>query len=176
MTISEEQKNKLRKLDNYQRAEFLRRRKIHDACDARISELSQKIYELRQETSANDTDSGKAARMFAWLFAVFAISELIFDHIPTVWESAFCILVAGLFLLHRLEMRVERNHNRLRIEMLILESERYEHDKNVNCRPSWVSHSRENQALTMDILRGLGISTGVVGESEMILPLDFENP
>jgi len=159
--ISDNLVEKLNRLDNFQRAEFLRRREVHSECETRISELSKRAYERHQKSENDDKSYGQFISKYGWFVAVVVILELIFDRTPLILDALAAVVAVGFWGFAYIVRRLDDNHDAMLFEMFALEKERYEYEKRVNCRLS-PSHP-DNENLILDILQCLGFHSGLVG-------------
>jgi hypothetical protein len=170
VAISDELAEKLIGLDNFQRAEFLRRREIHSECKTHMSEISSRTSALHQKRLNDASRYSKGMHKLGWFVVVVAMLEGIFDTMPPIWDACACIVALGGWSFFSLKRLMEDNHDEMVFEMLALERARYEHEQRVN---SYLNPAHEdNEELVREILNCLGIHNGLVGGGLKIHPLD----
>jgi hypothetical protein len=163
----------LKALDNFQRAEFLKRRGIHSECVSRISEMRKRTCALNQKMTT-DAEFYEKANSWFWLTAVAAIVlEAIFHFLSNRIETEVVILVLMIWGFGFLMRRINGNHDRLMFEMLALEIDRYDFELQINS--GLISSSLnddEDEALTRSILESIGFDSGLIGSAAKMYPLD----
>lgn len=169
MGISDELAEKLSRLDNFQRAEFLKRREIDFECKRRMSEISNRTHALDQKRMNDASRYSNGMEKLGWLVIVVVVLEAIFDTIPPISEVGVCIVGIGAWGFFSLRRLIEDNHDEMLFEMLALERARFEHEQRVNSHVN-ISYP-DDEELAMDILTCLGIVNGSIVGSIQIAPL-----
>lgn len=166
----------LKALDNFQRAEFLKRRGIHSECIDRISGIREKTYALHQKITTDAKFYEKANSWFWGLAFAALILQAIFHFLPNHVEAEVVILGlmvwgGGFFM-----RRIDENHDKLMFDMLALEIDRYEFELNINSGllVSLDEDDDEDEALTRNILESLGFDSGLIGSAAKMYPLDAD--
>lgn len=169
MGISDELAEKLSRLDNFQRAEFLKRRGMHCECEVRLSEMRNRAHALYEKRENNTAAFSSVMEKVGWLVIVVVILEVIFDTLPPISKAGVCIVGFGAWGFFSLQRLMEDHRDEMLFEMLVLEIDRYEHEQRVN---SHVNTSYpDDEELAMDILTCLGIVNGSIVGRLQIAPL-----
>jgi hypothetical protein len=167
--ISDELAEKLSRLDNFQRAEFLRRREVHSECETRMTQLRGRTAALYQKRTNNASAYSNVMEKVGWLVIVVVILEAIFDTMPPISKVGVCIVGFGAWGFFSLQRLMEDHHDEMLFEMLVLEIDRYEHEQRVNCHVN--TSYPDDEELAMDILTCLGIVNGSIVGCIQIAPL-----
>lgn len=169
MGINDEIAEKLSRLDNFQRAEFLRRREVYYECETRMSEIGHRTHALDQKRMNDASRYSDGMHKLGWLVLVVVILEGVFGTLPPIWRVGLCIVGCGVWGFFSLKRLMEDKHHGMLFEILVLESARYEHEQRVS---SHVNTSYpDDEELAMDILTCLGIVDGSIVGCIQIAPL-----
>lgn len=169
MGISDELAEKLSRLDNFQRAEFLKRREMHCECEVRLSEMRNRAHALYEKRENNTAAFSSVMEKVGWLVLVVVILEGVFGTLPPIWRVGLCIVGCGVWGFFSLKRLMEDKNDEMLFEILVLEIDRYEHEQRVN---SHVNTSYpDDEELAMDILTCLGIVNGSIVGRLQIAPL-----
>ncbi len=165
----------LETLDNFQRAEFLRKLRLHSECIGRINGLREKTRAL-YEKKGTDADAYEKIQIGFAIFFVVSLSLLMVLGRPeaeSLCHIIVCVMIWGLGILYK---QASENHDAITFEMLILEISRYESELRINglseSYSTYLGEGNAREALHRDILESLGFDTGMIGSSTVTFPLD----
>jgi hypothetical protein len=163
----------LQALDNFQKAEFLKRREIYSECKIRIAGMRERTHALHRKIST-DAEFYKKANSWFWLVSVTALLlQVIFNILPNEFLVGLVIVAGMMWGGGFVIKRIDENHNKMMFDILALEIDRYEFDLQVNSSISGRGlNGVEDELLTKSILEGLGFDSGLIGSAEKIHPLD----
>jgi hypothetical protein len=162
------QNDQLKRLDNSQRAEFLRMKRSHVACSGVIRVLRKKTEPLYQKQKADQAHFDKLEIYFLVFIAVLLLLNWIFTFPIQLQLGAIflALLILAVFILFT---KIHSNHDQMLVETYILEIMRYQAElQMMGLAESYL----EEDDLTRDILRSLGFDSGLIGGSLEIRPLE----
>jgi hypothetical protein len=162
------QDDQLKRLDNSQRAEFLRMKRSHMACSGAIRVLREKTQPLYQKQKADQAHFDKLEIYFFVFIAVLSLLNWIFTFPIQLQLGAIflALLIPAVFILFT---KIHSNHDQMLFETYILEIMRYQAELEMMGLAE--SYLEEND-LTRDILRSLGFDNGLIGGFLKIWPLE----
>ncbi len=159
--------DRLKGLNNFQRAEFLRMKRTHEACSARIGYFRGLTSALHKKTELCERRFNRAYLSTLMVFAVIAVVNAspwkITSQIVTIALLAICIFAEYLFL------AIYLNHTSALFAFHEAEIIRYQSE--IDSMGLYESYSDTNE-MTEDILRSLGFGDNLIGTDLEISPLD----
>ncbi|MCX7241548.1 MAG: hypothetical protein NTU86_14035 [Burkholderiales bacterium] len=165
----------LETLDNFQRAEFLRKMRIHSECIGRINGLREKTRAL-YEKKGTDADAYEKIQIGFAIFFVVSLSLLMVfgsSEAERLCHIILCAMIWGLGILFK---QASENHDAFVFEMLILEISRYESELRINglseSYSTYLGESDSSEGLYRDILESLGFRSDMLGSGAAAFPLD----
>ena len=162
------QDDQIKRLDNSQRAEFLRMKRSQKACHGAIQGLRNKTQALYQKQQADQAHFDKLEKYFLVFTVALSLLNWIFSFpIQLQLGAIFLVLLIPAVLI--LFAKIHSNHDQMLFESYVLEIMRYE----IELQRMGLSESYpEENDLTRDILRSLGFENGLIGGSSEIWPLE----
>jgi hypothetical protein len=165
----------LETLDNFQRAEFLRKLRLHSECIGRINGLRKKTCTLH-EKKGTDADAYEKVQMRFLIFVFVSLLLLLVigsSETAALFHITLCVMIGGLGILFK---QAYENHDAMTFDMLVLEISRFESELRINglseSYSTYLGESDSGEGLYRGILESLGFDTGMIGSSTVTFPLD----
>lgn len=157
----------LKTLDNFQRAEFLKRKRIYSECRDRINGLRAQTRSLDAKKEADSKAWDKLHILFL-IFIFVAFVLLVFFDRSEIEKNTYSTLVvivwAGGFIIKA----VIKGHDSMVFEMFVLEISRFESELRIIGLQEYIS----DDDLTKCILESLGFDVVRIASRFNTSPLD----